>query len=173
MKRINFFFSLSLWIFFWNCRSTKLLRLFSGNLPAMLLIYDLVGLPFGRFLFCRLLRLCFFNSSSPSMILTTWHLGIDFFNDFSDFYCFALKICVLDVISVFRSIAWLTSLKNDFWTHLRNFKFSEYLPFKGQKINSVHLSSAKLICLSSWALVFKFFDFEYQFWKCYFRAFSS
>ena len=37
------------------------------------------------------LVLLFFNSSSPSMILTTWLLGIDF----SDFYCFAVKIlCV-------------------------------------------------------------------------------
>ena len=43
----------------------------------------------------------FFNSSSPSMILAT----IDFFN-FSDFYCFGVKICVGDVIcSAFRSIA--------------------------------------------------------------------
>ena len=43
----------------------------------------------------------FFNSSSLSMILAT----IDFFN-FSDFYCFAVKICVRDVIcSAFRSFA--------------------------------------------------------------------
>ena len=41
------------------------------------------------------------------MILTTWLLGIDF----SDFYSFAIKICVRDVISAFRSIAWLTSLE--------------------------------------------------------------
>ena len=45
------------------------------------------------------------------MILTTRLLGIDFFNDFSDFYCFAIIICVRDVISAFRSIVWLTSLK--------------------------------------------------------------
>ena len=38
-------------------------------------------------------------------------IGIDFFNDFSNFYCFAVKICVRDVISAFRSIAWRTSLK--------------------------------------------------------------
>ena len=58
-----------------------------------------------------LVLLCFFTSLSPSMILTTWLFGIDFFNDFSDFNCFAVKICILDVISAFRSIEWLTSLK--------------------------------------------------------------
>ena len=39
------------------------------------------------------------------MILTTWLLGIDFFNDFSDFYGFAVKICVRDVISALSSNA--------------------------------------------------------------------
>ena len=29
----------------------------------------------------------------------------------SDFYSFAIKICVRDVISAFRSLAWLTSLE--------------------------------------------------------------
>ena len=54
--------------------------------------------------FYRILGSCpamFFNSSSPLMILATF----DFFN-FSDFYCFAVKICVRDVIcSAIRSIA--------------------------------------------------------------------
>ena len=45
------------------------------------------------------------------MILTTWILGIDFSNDFCDFYWFAVKICVHDVIYAFRSIAIFTSLK--------------------------------------------------------------
>ena len=54
-----------------------------------------------------LVLLRFFNSSSPSMIFTTKLLGNDFFNDFGDFYCFAVKSCVRDVISAFRSIASL------------------------------------------------------------------
>ena len=74
----------------------------------------------------------FFISSSPSMILadpTSW----DWLFNFSDFYCFAVKICVPDVVwSPFRWIAWLTSLKNDFWTRLMNFKFHDYLLVKGQ-----------------------------------------
>ena len=57
------------------------------------------------------LSCCFFNLSSTSIILATWLLGIDFFSDFSEFYCFAVKICVRGVISAFRSIAWLTSKK--------------------------------------------------------------
>ena len=34
---------------------------------------------------------------------------IDFLN-FSDFYCFAFKICLHVIFSAFRSIAWVTSL---------------------------------------------------------------
>ena len=49
--------------------------------------------------------------------------GIYFFNDLSDFYWFAVKICVRDVIFAFRSIAWLTSPKNDFWTPYGTSKF--------------------------------------------------
>ena len=45
------------------------------------------------------------------MILKTWLLGMDFFNDFCNFYWFAVKICVRDVISAFRSIAWFFSTK--------------------------------------------------------------
>ena len=45
------------------------------------------------------------------MILTAGFLGIDCFNNFSDFYCFAFRISVRDVISAFRLIALLTSLK--------------------------------------------------------------
>ena len=73
----------------------------------------------------------FFISSSP-MIRVTWLRGIDFFI-FSDFYFIALKICVREVIcSAFRSIAWLTSLRNDFWTRLMSFKFYERLLVKDQ-----------------------------------------
>ena len=62
-------------------------------------------------LFVRTCPAMFFNSSSPSMILTTWLLGIDFFIGLSDLYCFAVKICVRDGISAFRSIAWLNSFR--------------------------------------------------------------
>ena len=87
----------------------KILELYVRTCPAMFL-----------------LRLTDFFFVLPSF------LGTDFVNDFSDFYCFAVKISVRDVISAFRSIAWLTSLKNDFWTHLWNFKFYEHLLIKGQ-----------------------------------------
>ena len=70
------------------------------------------------------------------MILTAWLLGIDFFNDFSVFYCFAVKICVRDVVSAFRSIAWPASLKNDFWTHFGNFQFYKHLLVNDQKCES-------------------------------------
>ena len=49
------------------------------------------------------------------MILTTWLLRIDFFEDVSDFYYFAVKFFVRDIITDFSSIAWFSSLeKNDF-----------------------------------------------------------
>ena len=91
--------------------------------------------------------LCFFNSSSPSMILTTWLLGIVFFTDSGNFYCFAVKTCVRDVISAIRLTAWHTSLKND-GTHWWIFRLYEML-----KINSMHLCSAKRICPNFWVLV--------------------
>ena len=52
----------------------------------------------------------FFNRRTYLCFILPWLLENDFFNDFSDFYCFAVKICVRFVISAFRSIAWLTSL---------------------------------------------------------------
>ena len=58
-------------------------------------------------LYFRTCPVIFFILSFPSMILAT----TDFFN-FSEFYCFAVKICVLDVIcSAVGLIALLTSLK--------------------------------------------------------------
>ena len=48
------------------------------------------------------------NRFSFCLTLTSWSC---LFNDFSNFYCFAVIICVRDVISAFRSIAWLTSRK--------------------------------------------------------------
>ena len=51
------------------------------------------------------------NSSSQSMILRISLRGIGLWN-WSDFHCFAVKICVRDVnCSALRSIVWLTSLK--------------------------------------------------------------
>ena len=47
---------------------------------------------------------------------------------------------------------WITSLKNDFWTHLWINLMNIYL----LKVNSVHLSSAKHICPNSWLLVLSF-----------------
>ena len=78
----------------------------------------------------------------------------DFFNDISDFYCFAVKICVRDVISAFSSIVWLTSLIKDFLNHLWNLEFYEHL--LKLKINSEYLNSAKLICPNYWVLVLSF-----------------
>ena len=65
------------------------------------------------------------------MILTTWFLRIDFFEDVIDFYYFAVKFFVRDIISDFSSIAWFSSLeKNDFWTQLWSFNFCEHLLVK-------------------------------------------
>ena len=63
------------------------------------------------------------------MILAT----IDLFN-FGDFYCISVKICVLDIIcSAITRIAWLPSLKNDFWTRLMNFKYKQHLLVEDQE----------------------------------------
>ena len=51
----------------------------------------------------RLTDFCFF---------LPWLLGIDFYTDLSDFYCFVVETLVCDVISAVRSIVWFTSLKN-------------------------------------------------------------
>ena len=90
------------------------LNFFRNGFPNFLIVRFRFSFLFGQWKFCELyVRTCpaiLFNSS-PSTMLTTWLLGIDFLNDFSVYYCFEVKICVLDVISAFRSIAWLTSLK--------------------------------------------------------------
>ena len=113
---------------------------------------------FSRWKFFELyVRTCpamFFNSSSPSMNLPTWLLGIDFFINFSDFYCFAVKICVSDVIFAFWSFAWLTLLKK--MPSELTYGTLNFINIYWLKINSVHLSSAKLICPNSWVLVLSF-----------------
>ena len=61
--------------------------------------------------------LIFFRLTDFCFVLP-WLLRIDFFNDFGDFYCFAVKVCVRDVISTLRSFAWLSSLKKWFLNSL-------------------------------------------------------
>ena len=48
-----------------------------------------------------------------------WLLDIDFFIDFSDFYFFAVEICVRNVISALGQLRDLAHSKNDFWTHFQ------------------------------------------------------
>ena len=80
-----------------NCVWTNIRSLASGfRSHAAISLWFLLFFRFFDLFFCFVLN---------------WLPGVDFFNDFSDFYCSAVKICVCDVISAFRSFAWLTSLK--------------------------------------------------------------
>ena len=92
-------FLFSLILYFLNFRDF----VFLAGIVQLMNWSGTLGLFFIQFLglYFRTFPAMFFNSSSPSMILVT----IDFFN-FSDFYCFAVIICVGDVIcSVFRAIS--------------------------------------------------------------------
>ena len=85
-----------------NSFTKTTLRVVSGVLPAMF----------------------FFSSLSPSMILATWFLEIDFFI-FSYFYCFAVNICVWETLYglLLGKLRDLPHSKNDFWTRLMNFNW--------------------------------------------------
>ena len=79
-------------------------------------------------------------SIDDSYDLTSWNwlLGIYF----SGFYCFAVKIYVRDVVSAFSAIAWLTSLKK----MTSELTYGTLIFYEDLLVNSVHLSSANLVC---------------------------
>ena len=143
-RKIRFLFSGFLWFFFTCGNFTLIFTAFSifciwfffrNVFPNSLIVRSRSSF-FSQWKFFELyVRTCpavFLIRLTDFCFVLPWLLGIDFFNDFSDFYCFAVKICVRDVISAVRSIAWLTSLKKWLWTHLWNFKFYEHLLIKGQ-----------------------------------------